>query len=370
MDAQQAPAAVSAPVLVTGGTGYLARWCMHELLERGFTVHTTVRDLSREAGLRSLFPAADGTGRLRVFAADLLRDDGWEEAADGCGHVLHVASPFPPSEPKDPADLVVPARDGTLRVLRAAFAGGARRVVVTSSSAAVRNSGVPGPARPLTEHGWADPGNPRLGAYAMSKTIAERAAWDYARSAGKTDRLAVVNPGTILGPLLGTDRSYSLQAVERVLDGDLPALPRLGFAFVDVRDVAELHIRVMTAPAAAGQRFLGTGEFLWLADVAAILRAGLGREASKVPARQAPNVLVRLIAVFDRGIRPVLPDLGQHEDYSTEKARTLLGWTPRPARDSVLDCARSILAERAGATRRSSPISGSWPPGAAADRVT
>lgn len=351
MDAQQMPADVSAPVLVTGGTGYLARWCIRELLERGFTVHTTVRDLSREAGLRSLFPVADGTGRLRVFAADLLRDAGWKEAVDGCGHVLHVASPFPSDEPKNPDDLIVPARDGTLRVLRAAFAAGARRVVVTSSSAAVRNSGVPGPARPLTEDDWADPGNPKLGAYATSKTIAERSAWDYAGSAGEMDRLTVVNPGTILGPLLGANRSYSLQAVERLLDGDLPALPRLGFAFVDVRDVTDLHIRAMTEPVAAGQRFLGTGGFLWLADIAAILRAELGPQASKVPTRQAPNALVRLIAVFDPSIRPVLSDLGQREDYSSEKARTLLGWTPRPTRESILDCARSILAERAGIGR-------------------
>ena len=346
MDAQQETADVSAPVLVTGGTGYLARWCIHELLERGYTVHATIRDLSREAALRSLFPAADGTGRLRVFAADLLRDDGWQKAADGCGYVLHVASPLPPSEPKNADELIVPARDGTMRVLRAAFDGGARRVVVTSSSSAVRNSGVPGPGRPLTEDDWADLANPKLSAYARSKTIAEHATWNYARSSGTTDRLAVVAPGAIIGPLLGADRSYSLQTVARLLAGDFPALPRLGFALIDVRDVADLHIRAMTAPEAAGQRFLGTGEFLWLADVAAILRDGLGSQASKVPARRAPNALVRLIALFDQGIRPVLPDLGQRFDYSTQKARTLLGWTLRPARDAILDCARAILAER------------------------
>jgi dihydroflavonol-4-reductase len=333
MDAQQPTADVSAPVLVTGGTGYLARWCIRQLLDRGYTVHATVRDLSREAGLRSLFPAANGS--LRIFAADLLRDDGWKEAADGCGHVLHVASPLPPNEPKNADELIVPARDGTLRVLQAAFAAGARRVVVTSSSSAVRNSGVPGPGRPLTEDDWADLANPKLSAYA--------------KNTGTTDRLAVVAPGAIIGPLLGADRSYSLQTVERLLDGDMPALPRLGFALIDVRDEADLHIRAMTAPEAAGQRFLGTGEFLWLSDVAAILRGELGSQASKVPTRRAPNALVRLIALFDQGIRPVLPDLGQRFDYSTQKARTLLGWTPRPTRDAILDCARGILAERATA---------------------
>lgn len=342
MDADHNPVTV----LVTGGTGYLARWCIRELLDCGFAVRTTVRNPAREAALRSLFPAA-GTGRLRVFAADLLGDDGWEETAAGCEYVLHVASPFPPNEPRDPDDLIVPARDGTRRVLRAAFAAGARRVVVTSSSAAVRNSGVPAPARALTEEDWADPGNPKLGAYATSKTLAERSAWEYAESAGAADRLTVVNPGTIIGPLLGPDRSYSLQAVERVLDGDMPAIPRLGFAFVDVRDVVSLHISAMTAPAAAGQRLLGTGPFLWLADIAAILRAELGPRAPKVPRRQAPDALVRFIALFDPSVRPVLSDLGQSEEYSTAKARSLLGWSPRPARESVLDCARSILAQRA-----------------------
>ena len=171
-----------------------------------------------------------------------------------------------------------------------------------------------------------------MGPYARSKTIAERCAWDYAASVGSTDRLAVVNPSAIIGPLLGPRRSYSLQSVERVLDGAMPALPRLGFALVDVRDVADLQIRAMSAPAAAGQRLLGAGEFLWLADIAAILREELGAQASRVQTRRAPNALVRVIAAFDPSLRPVLSELGQRNDYSTEKARRLLGWTPRPAR--------------------------------------
>jgi len=339
-----------ATVLVTGGSGYLARWCIGGLLDRGFTVRTTVRNRSSEASLRSLFPTAEGSGRLRVFAADLLRDDGWKEAADGCEYVLHVASPFPPREPKNPDDLIIPARDGTLRVLELAVASGARRVVVTSSTAAVRNVGGPPSQRPLTEEDWADPGNRKMGPYGRSKTIAERSAWDYADRVDATDRLTVVNPSAIIGPLLGRRRSFSLQTVERVLDGDLPALPRLGFALVDVRDVADLHIRAMTAPAAAGQRLLGAGPFLWLADIAAILREELGAQASKVPTRRAPNALVRVISTFDPSVRPVLNELGQRSDYSTDKARTLLGWTPRPVRESVLDCARSILGQRQAGT--------------------
>jgi dihydroflavonol-4-reductase len=341
-----------ATVLVTGGSGYLARWCIRGLLDRGCTVHATVRSRSAEAGLRSLFPAAEGGGRLRVFAADLLRDDGWHQAVDGCDSVLHTASPFPPGEPRHPDDLIIPARDGTLRVLRIALGAGARRVVVTSSTAAVRNVGGPPSPRPLTEEDWADPGNRKMGPYGRSKTLAERAAWDYAASVGAADRLTVVNPSSIIGPLLGRRRSYSLQTVERVLDGGLPALPRLGFALVDVRDVADLHIRAMNAPAAAGQRLLGAGPFRWLADIAAILREELGGQAANVPTRRAPNALVRVLSIVNPSVRPALAELGRRTDYSTEKARTLLGWNPRPVRDSVLDCARSILDQRQAGSAR------------------
>lgn len=332
-------------VLVTGGTGFLARWCIRELLGSGYTVHTTVRDMSAEPGLRSAVPAAEDGDRLRVFPADLLADDGWKEAAAGCDYVLHTASPFPAVQPKDPDDLIVPARDGTLRVLRAAFDAGARRAVVTSSSAAVRNPGAPAPARTLTEDDWAEPGNPRLSPYAKSKTIAERSAWDWAEREGATDRLTVLNPGAIIGPLLGDHRSFSLQTVERLLNGAMPAMPRLGFAVVDVRDVARLHIRAMSAPEAAGQRFLGTGTFLWMADIAGILREELGARAAKVPTRRAPDLLIRFVSLFDPSVRSVIGELGQRSDYSTEKARTLLGWTQRPARESVLDCAASVLGQ-------------------------
>jgi dihydroflavonol-4-reductase len=338
-------------VLVTGGTGYLARWCIRLLLERGYEVHTTVRDWSAEPELRSLCAGVGAAERLRVFPADLRRDEGWQQAAATCDFVLHVASPFPSVQPKDPDDLIEPARDGTLRVLGAAYAAGVRRVVVTSSSAAVRNAGVPGPGRPLTEDDWASLDNRRLIPYARSKVIAERAAWDYAAATGNIERLSVVNPGAILGPLLGSRRSSSLQAVERLLDGAMPAIPRLGFAFSDVRDTADLHLRAMTAPAAAGQRFLGTGPFLWLGEVAAILRAELGAQATKVPARQAPDMLVRLVTRLDPRARSVAAELGRRTDYSTEKARALLGWVPRPARETVLDCARSILADGAGRPR-------------------
>src|ERR1700761_3524346 len=318
-------------VLVTGGTGYLARWCIRLLLERGYRVRTTLRDPAGEAGLRSLVTVGDDDAdRLRVFLVDLLRDDGWKQAAADCDYVLHVASPFPPAQPKDADELIVPARDGTLRVLESAYAAGARRIVVTSSIAAGRNPGPPDAGRPFTEEDWASPGNRSSSPYDRSKLAAERAAWDYTRENGDIKRLTVINPGAIIGPLLGSRRPSSLQPIERLLTRSMPAIPHLGFPFVDVRDVADLHLRAMTAPEAAGQRFIGTGPFLWLTEVARILRSDLGPEAAKVSARQAPDWLIRLISRFDPGVRTFVDELGHRADYSASQDETPLGWTPRP----------------------------------------
>jgi dihydroflavonol-4-reductase len=338
-------------VLVTGGSGFLGGWCLVELLRAGYRVRTTVRESSRESDVRAtLASRVDAGERLSVLVADLARDQGWKEATDGCDYVLHVASPFPPKQPKDPDDLIVPAREGTLRVLRASLEAGVRRVVVTSSTAAVRNSGVAPTTRPLTEDDWTDPANPRLTPYVRSKTIAERAAWDLVREAGQPTRLAVVNPSAILGPALNADLSYSLQLIERLLNG-MPGVPRLGFNFVDVRDVADLQLRAMTAPEAAGERFLATTKFLWTAEVAAILRERLGAGAAKVPTRTVPNLLVRGMARFDPGLRSVVGDLGQRVDYSNEKARTRLGWSPRPIEETIVDCARSLMEQGVVAAR-------------------
>jgi dihydroflavonol-4-reductase len=335
-------------VLVTGGSGFLGGWCLTELLRAGHQVRATVRDPARESEVRAMIaPELNGGERLSLFTADLGDDRGWKEAVEGCDYVLHVASPFPPRQPKDPDELIVPARDGTLRVLRASFEAGVRRVVVTSSAVAVRNSGVAPPPRPLTEEDWTDPANPQLTPYARSKTIAERAAWDRAREAGHLERLTVVNPSAILGPVLSDDHSYSLQLIERMLNG-MPGLPQLGFSFVDVRDVADLQIRAMAAPEAAGQRFLAAGPFLWVSEVAEILRDRLGAAARKVPTRAVPNLLVRLMARFDPGLRSVVGDLGKRADYSTEKARTRLGWSPRPIEETIVECARSLIERPEG----------------------
>src|SRR3954466_8328963 len=281
-------------VLVTGGTGFVGGWCIAELLNRGHTVRTTVRNVAREAAVRATVERAgvDASDRLTVVAADLGADEGWSDAVAGCTGVLHVASPFPPEQPKDPDELIVPARDGALRVIKASLDAGVERIVMTSSVAAVRHGRPASPDKPYDEEDWTDGDDTRRTPYVRSKTIAERAAWDHVKSAGAEERLATVNPGAIIGPVLNDDHSFSLQVAKRLLDG-MPAMPRLGFTFVDVRDVADLHIRALTDPAGGGERFLAVDEFLWISDVAAIMRERLGERASKVPTRVAPNFLVR-----------------------------------------------------------------------------
>ncbi len=327
--------------LVTGGSGFLGGWCVIELLRSGYRVRTTVRDLSREGALRAAIASAvDAGDRLSVLAADLRSDEGWERAVSGCDYVLHVASPFPPAQPKDPDELIVPAREGTLRVLEASLEAGVQRVVVTSSIAAI--TGGQSSAEALTEEDWSDPDNPKLTPYARSKTVAERAAWDFVRERGETGRLAVVNPGAILGPVLSDDRSYSIEMIERLLKG-MPGVPRIGFNVVDVRDVVDLHIRAMTAPEAGGERLVAVQSFQWMEQVAAVLREQLGEAAAKVPKRTVPNVLVRAMAIFDPGIRSIVGQLDRRTEVSGEKAKTLLGWSPRPIGETIVDCAQSLI---------------------------
>lgn len=329
-------------VLVTGGSGYLGGWCIVELLKRGYTVRTTVRDLAKEPQVRStIAQEVDPGDRLSVLAADLGTDEGWPAAVQGADYVLHVASPFPPKQPKDPDELIIPAREGTLRVLRAALDADAKRIVVTSSIAAIRLS-KGSEARTLTEDDWTDPDAPGLTPYIRSKTIAEQAAWDLVKERGQEDRLAVVNPGAIIGPVLNDDLSYSLQAVQRLMDGG-PGVPRLGFSFVDVRDVANMEIAAMTTPEAGGKRFIAVTKFLWMVEAGEILRDRLGDAASKVPTRTVPNFVVRGLALFDPGIRSVVGGLGKRSDFSSERARSVLGWSPRPIEDTIAETGESLI---------------------------
>ena len=326
-------------VLVTGGSGYVARWCIAELLKRGAAVRATVRGPAKEAAVRAAV-AREAGGALRPgFAhADLTRDEGWDAALEGCTGVLHVASPIGVT-PKDPNAFLAPARDGTLRVLRAAAHAGVRRVVMTSAAAAARSPD----ARVADETMWTDPDRRDLDAYRRSKVLAERAAWDFAAEQRGKLELVTILPGAVFGPVLAKDSLGSAAIVQRLLAGSPARLPRIGFWIVDVRDLAELHVRALTAPAAGGERFLATGEFMWLEDVAATLRARLGERAERVPTRRLPDFAVRLLALASAQVRSIAPLVGRVNPVTSAKAQRVLGFAPRPAADTLVDCARSLL---------------------------
>jgi nucleoside-diphosphate-sugar epimerase len=330
-------------VLVTGGSGYIGGWCVASLLQRGYVVRTTVRDLSKEPAARAAVgKITDPGNRLSFHAANLTDDDGWDAAAAGCDYVLHVASPLGVADPKDPDELIVPAREGARRAVSAAIKAGVKRVVLTSSVAAT-NKGESGDWI-ADETVWTDPKTPKIGVYAQSKTLAERAAWELIEASGGATTLATVNPALVLGPVNSTDFSESVQVVERLLSGRVPGIPRLGFNVVDVRDVADLHIRAMTDPKAAGQRFIAAGHFAWMSDLAVLLKARLGDGAAKVPTRKVPDFVMRLAGLFDKDLGSVTPSLGRRHDYSSAKAQSLLGWAPRPLEETILDCANSLIA--------------------------
>jgi nucleoside-diphosphate-sugar epimerase len=334
-------------VLVTGGSGFIGAHCILQLLEAGHQVRTTVRDLKREADVLAMLKVggAEPGNRLTFFAADLERDSGWDSAAAGCDYVLHVASPFPMTVPQHEDDLIIPAREGALRVLRAARGADVKRVVLTSSFAAIGYGLKQQPAS-FDETSWTDLSGP-VAPYPKSKTLAERAAWEFMAREGGSLELSVVNPVGVFGPVLGRDYSTSILIVQRLMDGSLPGCPQVYFGIVDVRDVAALHIRAMTDPSAKGERFLAvSGNCLSILDIAKILKARLGAAARKVPARQLPNWLVRLAAMRDRSIRQILPELGKVKNASHEKATRLLGWQPRSSEDAILATAESLIRLR------------------------
>jgi nucleoside-diphosphate-sugar epimerase len=331
-------------VLVTGGSGFVATHCIDQLLRAGYNVRATVRSLSREPEVRATLKSisAPRPGALTFIATDLRADMGWAEAAAGCRYVLHVASPFPPHAPKHEDELIVPAREGALRVLRAARDAGAERVVMTSSFAAIGYGHKPRTAL-FTEADWTDLTGPGVATYPKSKTIAERAAWDFiAREGGKLE-LTVVNPVGIFGPVLSADYAPSILLVKRLLDGAVPACPRLSFGTVDVRDVADIHLRAMTNPAANGERFLAlAGDSISLLEVARILKKHMGTAARRVPTREMPDWIVRLMAHFVSDMKMIAPEVGKQKNISNEKARRILGWRPRSDQESIIATAESL----------------------------
>ena len=333
-------------VLVTGGSGFIGAHCILQLLDKGYRVRTTVRSLNREADIRAMLKAggaAEPGAALSFAAADLMSDAGWPEAVAGCDYVLHVASPIPLLMPKNEDDLIIPAREGALRVLRAAREARVRRVVLTSSFAAI-GYGQKITDQPFTEANWSDPNASDITAYVKSKTLAERAAWDFIFREGGALELAVVNPVFVLGPVLGPDYSTSIQVIQRMLEGTLPGIPHLAAGIVDVRDVADLHLRAMTNPDARGERFLATnGDQITWKQIALVLKARMGETAKRVPTRDAPDWLLRLAALVDPSVSQLLPELGKIKRISNEKARRVLGWSPRSNEDAIVATAESLV---------------------------
>jgi dihydroflavonol-4-reductase len=339
----------SAPVLVTGGSGFLAAHIILRLLRDGRRVRATIRSVDRVPEVRATLEGAGAdVSELAFVATDLTADAGWPEAVADCEYVLHVASPFPPQQPKNEADLIVPAREGTLRVLRAAADAAVRRVVVTSSFAAIGYSPKPS-GLPYDESDWTDPTDPSQvnSPYTKSKTLAERAAWEFAAQHPNRPELTVINPVGIFGPVLGHDDSSSIGIIKMLLDGKPPLLPRASFAIVDVRDVADLHLAAMTSPEAAGERFLASsGQPLTLPEIATILRSRLGDRGTRIPMRVVPDWLVRAAGRFVPQLETLAGLVGPPKLVSAAKATNMLGWQPRSPADTLTDTAESLLGWR------------------------
>jgi nucleoside-diphosphate-sugar epimerase len=337
-------------VLVTGGSGFIGSHCILQLLAGGHYVRTTVRNLKREADVRAMLKqgGADPGNRLSFFAGDLENEAGWPEALAGCEYALHVASPFPATVPKNEDELIAPAREGALRVLRAARDSGVKRVVLTSSFAAIGYGHKP-QAEPFNETDWTELNGQGVTAYVKSKTLAERAAWDFIQREAQNKHggklgLAVVNPVGVFGPVLGADYSTSILIVQRLMDGAVPGLPKLYFGAVDVRDVAALHLRAMTHPAANGERFLAVaGNFMSMLDIARVLKSSMGTAAKRVPTRELPNFVVRLAALRDPAVKQIVPELGKRKNATSEKAKSMLGWAPRSREESIIATAESLV---------------------------
>jgi nucleoside-diphosphate-sugar epimerase len=332
-------------VLVTGAAGFIASHCLIALHRGGYALRGTLRSLSRRDELLAVLERAAGEPvPVTCVEADLLRDDGWNEAVRGCAGVLHVASPLPRVLPRDPDALIRPAREGALRVLRAASAAGVPRVVMTSSTAAICY-GRGQIQRPFTESDWSDPDSRDNSNYTRSKTHAERAAWDFVRQSAPRLELVTVNPGAVLGPVLESDYGTSAEIVLKLLNGDFPGIPDFDFPIVDVRDVAATHLAALEAPGAAGRRFLCVSGNMNMHEIATVLRAHVPEYAKKIPKRELPHWLVRVASLFDPVTRAVVFELGIRRECDASAARAQLGFKPLPVAQSVRDTADSLIAQ-------------------------
>lgn len=327
-------------VLVTGIGGFLAQHVALQLLEQGYRVRGSLRSLGKSEVIgRDLASHCHNIiEHLSFVQADLDRDDGWDEAVEGCSYVIHTASPFPPGYADNEYALIQTARDGALRVLRAAHQAQVTRVVMTSSVAATNHGD--GQA-PFTEENWTDVNSPRATPYYKSKTLTEQAAWAFARDAGLD--LAVINPSVILGPLLGSSFGTSVDLIHHLLTGRFEGIPRFGFSVVDARDAADAHIRAMTIPAASGQRFIVGGRFFWLSDLVATLRDSFPKYASRLPTSEVPDEIVRSMAASNPDARTIVHELNRDLSVSSAKARRILNWSSRPEEECVRASTQSLI---------------------------
>jgi len=333
---------MSKRVLVTGVSGFIAKHVAQQLLQKGYDVRGTIRTLQKaQAVERSLKDAGCDTSKLSFCAADLTADEGWPEAVAGCDAIIHLASPLPTQQPRDRNALVPAARDGALRVLRAS--GNAERIVMTSSVAAMMYRAGRSEVFPFSEDDWTDPDWKELSAYIVSKTVAERAAWDTAVVGGFKHRLTTINPGLVLGPPLDDDTGASLDVVRLFLKGAYPALPPAAFPIVDVRDVAALHIKAMELPETGGRRLIAAAETLSLSEVAGILREAFPAYEKKIPGKVLPAWLIRIAALFDRSLASVTPDLGVRPQPQTDYVTALTGLAMRPAREAIVSAGEALI---------------------------
>jgi dihydroflavonol-4-reductase len=324
-------------VTVTGASGFIALHCVRELLERGYRVRGTVRKLRSEAALRRALGSLGESDRLSFVEAELLSDAGWREAMAGARYVLHVASPLPKREPKNEQELIKPARDGALRVLRAAEEARVSRVVMTSSMAAVMSGRARDTGHVFDEDDWADLDG-SIASYAKSKTLSELAAWKFMREAREYElELVTMNPVYVLGPSLTGADNASNEIVRKLLERAMPGVPRIHLGLVDVRDVATAHVLAMTSDKAAGQRFILCSDTAWMRAIAEVL----AQAGYRVPTLELPNFVVRIAGLFNPTIRMIVKELGNPFLVTSEKAQRLLGWSGRSMKEMVLDTAWS-----------------------------
>ncbi len=337
---------MSRTILVTGATGYIAKHLVRQLLDAGNTVVGSVRREARDAEMRAaLEPVLADVGaleRYRSVMLDLSSDAGWDAAMEGVDAVMHTASPFPLAQPKDAEEVIRPAVDGALRALRAAHRAGVRDVVLTSSSVAIMDA--PEEKDVYSEMDWTDTGKPGLTPYVLSKTLAEKAAWEFVETEAPEMRLRVVNPTFVLGAPLDENYGTSIEVIERLYDGKDPMLPRIGFPACHVDDVAAAHIRALDVPEAIGQRHMVYEDFLWFSDLADVVREAA--PDAKPSKRIAPDFMVRILSLFDASIKTVLPNLGRRYLGDNTRLREVLGITPKSAREAAAESARWLQSHR------------------------